>query len=137
MDTFPSKTIMKHSKCLVMMITLIVFQYQSIMGQLEDWPKVGCHRVSYTRKVQIPDCIEFSLTTNACRGFCESFAVPSSFAIGAHRPTNNHQPVTSVGQCCNIMDSEEVKVKVLCLNGIRDVNFKSATNCSCFHCKKL
>lgn len=120
---------------------------------------VGCFLVGYTRKVTIPDCIEFPLTTNACRGYCESFAVSSNFAIGMHRPD---QPViihyyrtfqsqlkiyfvlfilfklqiTSVGQCCNIMDSEEVKVKVRCLEGVREVTFRSATSCSCFHCKK-
>ncbi|XP_053695840.1 thyrostimulin alpha-2 subunit [Sabethes cyaneus] len=100
----------------------------------EAWQKPGCHKVGHTRKVSIPDCVEFSITTNACRGFCESFAVPSApFAVGTHRPS---QPVTSVGQCCNIMDTEDVSVRVLCVNGIRNLTFKSATNCSCYHCKK-
>jgi hypothetical protein len=45
---------------------------------------------SFTRQVQIPECVEFSLTTNACRGYCESYAVSSNFAVGAHRPD---QPV--------------------------------------------
>ncbi|KAG5669644.1 hypothetical protein PVAND_017528 [Polypedilum vanderplanki] len=96
-------------------------------------PKLGCHLVGYTRKVNIPGCIEFSVTTNACRGFCESFAVSSKFAVGPHRP---EQPIISVGQCCNIMENEELKVKVRCLEGIREVTFGSATSCSCFHCKK-
>lgn len=72
------------------------------------------HRTGHTRKISIPDCIEFMITTNACRGYCESFAIPSAFAIGVHRP---EQPITSVGQCCNIMESEDVQVKVRCLDG--------------------
>lgn len=89
--------------------------------------------MGYTRKVSIPDCIEFSLTTNACRGYCESYAVSSNFAVGHHRAD---QPITSVAQCCNIMDTEEVKIMVGCLEGKREVKFKSATGCSCYHCKK-
>ena len=94
---------------------------------------VGCHLKGYTRKISIPDCIEFNLTTNACHGLCESFAISSNFALGVHRAD---QPVTSVGQCCNMMDSEDVKVKVGCLEGNREFTFKSATSCSCHHCKK-
>ena len=56
--------------------------------------KTGCLQLGHTRKIQIPDCVEFNITTNACRGFCESFAVPSFFAM--HKPVQN-QPVTSVG----------------------------------------
>lgn len=46
------------------------------------------------------------------------------------------KPVTSVGQCCNIMESEDVLVQVNCVNGPRNLTFKSATKCSCYHCKK-
>ena len=60
---------------------------------------VGCHLVGFTRKVTIPDCIEFPLTTNACRGFCESFAVSSNFAIGPHRPD---QPVRNLKLICSV-----------------------------------
>lgn len=56
--------------------------------------RTGCLQLGHTRKIQIPDCVEFNITTNACRGFCESFAVPSFFAM--HKPVMN-QPVTSVG----------------------------------------
>ena len=59
----------------------------------------------HTRKISIPDCVEFHITTNACRGFCESWAVPS--ALDTLR-VNPHQAITSVGQCCNIMDTEDV-----------------------------
>jgi hypothetical protein len=102
--------------------------------------------------------VEFAITTNACRGFCESFALPSApFLTETHKPS---QPVTSVGQCCNIMETEDVRqsrfvalkwlivdffiyfftiqvsVRVLCLDGIRQLTFKSAVSCKCFHCKK-
>lgn len=70
------------------------------------------------------------MTTNACRGFCESWAVPSG------SKASSTQPVTSVGQCCNIMDTEPVEALVLCVDGVRTLTFKSAVNCSCYHCKK-
>lgn len=110
-------------------------QTQVVAGQTSSWLKPGCHKVGNTRKIRIPDCVEFSITTNACRGFCESYAVPSPpWGPGMLKPT---KPVTSIGQCCNIMESEDVNVRVLCLDGMRTLTFKSATNCSCYHCKKL
>lgn len=70
----------------------------------------------------------------ACRGFCESYAVPSPpLATGLIRPP---KPVTSIGQCCNIMESEDVNVRLNCLGGPKNLTFKSATKCSCYHCKK-
>ncbi|XP_050078795.1 thyrostimulin alpha-2 subunit [Anopheles maculipalpis] len=112
----------------------ILFCAIMLVKARETWQKPGCHKVGHTRKISIPDCVEFTITTNACRGFCESFAVPSApFALVGHKPP---QPVTSVGQCCNIMETEDVRVRVLCVNGIRNLTFKSATNCSCYHCKK-
>ncbi|PSN47146.1 Thyrostimulin alpha-2 subunit [Blattella germanica] len=89
--------------------------------------------IGHTRKISIPDCVEFHITTNACRGYCESWAVPS--ALDTLR-VNPHQAITSVGQCCNIMDTEDVEVRVMCLDGTRDLVFKSAKSCSCYHCKK-
>ncbi|KAK3927860.1 hypothetical protein KUF71_016145, partial [Frankliniella fusca] len=116
------------------------------------WKRPGCHRVVYnpppvslalraarckcaghTRKISIPDCVEFHITTNACRGFCESWSIPSALETLLVNP---HQPVTSVGECCNIMDTEDVTVRVMCLNGFRELTFKSAKSCSCYHCKK-
>jgi len=69
----------------------------------EFWFLICC--AGHTRKVSIPDCVEFTLSTNACRGYCESWSIPSSLETVAQNP---HQPVTSVGQCCNMMDTEEV-----------------------------
>lgn len=50
----------------------------------------GCHLIGYTREVSIPGCVDFTITTNGCRGFCESFAVSSNLATGIHKKT---QPV--------------------------------------------
>ncbi|KAL3268100.1 hypothetical protein HHI36_007227 [Cryptolaemus montrouzieri] len=94
------------------------------------WQKPGCHKVGHTRKISIPGCVEFKMTTNACRGFCESWAIPS------HPKPNPTQPVTSIGQCCNIMETEPAEARVLCVDGIRTLTFKSAVNCACYHCKK-
>lgn len=90
--------------------------------------------LGHTRKIEIPDCVQFTINTNACRGFCESYAVPSTpLAAGTLRPT---KPVTSIGQCCNIMESEDVNVRLNCMGGPKNLTFKSATKCSCYHCKK-
>ncbi|XP_060850434.1 thyrostimulin alpha-2 subunit [Rhopalosiphum padi] len=97
------------------------------------WQKPGCHKVGHTRKISIPNCVEFPITTNACRGYCESWAVPSPADTVMINP---HQRITSVGQCCNIMDTENVEVNVRCLEGVRKLVFKSALSCSCYHCKK-
>jgi hypothetical protein len=53
----------------------------------------------------IPDCVEFFITTHACRGYCESWSVPSEMDTVIANP---HQAITSVGQCCNIMETEDV-----------------------------
>ncbi|XP_045473873.1 thyrostimulin alpha-2 subunit [Harmonia axyridis] len=96
----------------------------------DGWKKPGCHKVGHTRKISIPDCVEFKMTTNACRGYCESWAIPS------HQKNNPAQPITSIGQCCNIMETENVEARVLCADGIRTLTFKSAISCACYHCKK-
>ncbi|TMW50918.1 hypothetical protein DOY81_003991 [Sarcophaga bullata] len=102
----------------------------------ETWLRPGCHKVGNTRKISIPDCVEFHITTNACRGFCESYAVPSmpwGAVGGLFKPP---KPVVSVGQCCNMMESEEIQKRVLCMGGMRNFTFQSAVSCSCYHCKK-
>ncbi|XP_053676202.1 thyrostimulin alpha-2 subunit-like [Anopheles nili] len=112
----------------------IIFCAIGLGNTLNTWENPGCHKVGFKQKISIPDCVEFSMIINACRGFCESFSMPSSpLALVGHKPP---EPVTSVGQCCNIMETEDVQVRVLCVNGIRNLTFKSATNCSCYHCKK-
>lgn len=88
------------------------------------------------RKIEIPDCVQFNISTNACRGYCESYAVPSTTSMAIGGLLRPPKPVTSVGQCCNIMESEDVKVALNCLDGPRILTFKSATKCSCYHCKK-
>uniref|UniRef100_A0A1B0BN57 Uncharacterized protein n=1 Tax=Glossina palpalis gambiensis TaxID=67801 RepID=A0A1B0BN57_9MUSC len=90
-------------------ITLLLLSILLVFAK-ENWIRPGCHKVGNTRKIAIPECVEFHITTNACRGFCESYAVPSaawsSAAVSSFfKPT---KPVISVGQCCNMMESEEV-----------------------------
>ncbi|XP_063384028.1 thyrostimulin alpha-2 subunit isoform X1 [Cydia fagiglandana] len=82
-------------------ILLITFS-QIFAG--EGWRKPGCHKTGHTREINIPDCVGFKITTNACRGYCESWSLPS-IMLGFKR-----HPVTSLGQCCNIMESEDVSV---------------------------
>ncbi|XP_037801426.1 thyrostimulin alpha-2 subunit [Penaeus vannamei] len=117
-------------KVLVVLVTCLV---ASTAALKHSWQTPGCHKVGHTRRISIPECVEFDITTNACRGFCESWSVPSAWQTLLYNP---HQIVTSIGQCCNIMDTEDVKVKVMCIEGPRELVFKSARTCACFHCKK-
>ncbi|KAJ9582802.1 hypothetical protein L9F63_022843 [Diploptera punctata] len=119
--------------CSLVLVFFLILVLLSRTSARDAWERPGCHKVGHTRKISIPDCVEFHITTNACRGFCESWAVPS--ALDTLR-VNPHQAITSVGQCCNIMDTEDVEVRVMCLDGTRDLVFKSAKSCSCYHCKK-
>lgn len=59
----------------------------------------------HTQRISIPDCVEFDITTNACRGYCVSYSIPSNEET---LRVNPNQLLTSVGQCCNIMETEDV-----------------------------
>ncbi|XP_022238386.1 thyrostimulin alpha-2 subunit-like [Limulus polyphemus] len=107
--------------------------YGSLSVKGFAWQRPGCHKVGHTRHISIPDCVEFDITTNACRGYCVSYSIPSTEET---LRINSNQAVTSIGQCCNIMETEDVKVEIMCLEGPRDLVFKSARTCACFHCKK-
>ncbi|XP_015608427.1 thyrostimulin alpha-2 subunit [Cephus cinctus] len=118
------------SLCIIFFLFFLSF---SSIANSAVWAKPGCHVVGHTRKIRIPNCVEFQMTTNACRGFCESWAVPTTLEALLVNP---NQPITSVAQCCNMMETEDIQVSVLCLGGIKELTFKSAKSCSCFHCKK-
>ncbi|XP_029343078.1 thyrostimulin alpha-2 subunit [Acyrthosiphon pisum] len=120
------------SAAMILIFILAVLPSPLATGS-NTWQKPGCHKVGHTRKISIPNCVEFPITTNACRGYCESWAVPSPADTVMINP---HQRITSVGQCCNIMETENVEVNVRCLEGVRKLVFKSALSCSCYHCKK-
>lgn len=36
----------------------------------------------------------------------------------------------------SVFASMQVSVRVMCLNGFRELTFKSAKSCACYHCKK-
>ncbi|XP_070068814.1 thyrostimulin alpha-2 subunit isoform X1 [Drosophila takahashii] len=141
MDTRLSSTVatMRSAKFLLLLCCSSWFMPggSSTVGK-DAWLRPGCHKVGNTRKISIPDCVEFTITANACRGFCESYSVPSVSWMGASMAAlfKPPRPVVSVGQCCNMMKSEEIQRRVLCIEGIRNVTFKSAVSCSCYHCKK-
>ncbi|KAK3599629.1 hypothetical protein CHS0354_029086 [Potamilus streckersoni] len=98
-----------------------------------SWERPGCHRVGLTIEKQIhPDCLVFNVTYNACRGFCKSQAYPSP--IQTLLANENHF-ITSRAECCRITETEDVKVKVKCIQGIREVTFKSAKSCACSTCQ--
>lgn len=68
--------------------------------------KIVC-LTGHTRRIEIPGCVQFDMTTNACRGFCVSYSVPSGIETMLLNPK---QTTTSVGQCCNIVQSEDVSL---------------------------
>lgn len=117
---------------LLIVTLLLAAGMHSVRGSI--WEKPGCHKVGesplvqspfltfevttfpsfrslashvagHTRTVSIPDCVKFQITTNACRGFCVSYSIPSDAAVLG---VNSNQLVTSVGQCCNILESQDV-----------------------------
>ncbi|XP_071162321.1 thyrostimulin alpha-2 subunit-like [Mytilus edulis] len=100
---------------------------------LHRWERAGCHRVGHSRSVQIPGCVEFNVTTTACRGFCLSYAIPSPSRTLLTNPL--HQ-VTSRAECCSIEATHDVVVAVRCIDGVREVTFKSATTCACNLCRR-
>ncbi|UXI17284.1 Lysosomal-trafficking regulator [Sarcoptes scabiei] len=97
------------------------------------WEQKGCHIVGHTQKIDIPGCIIFKLTSNACRGYCVSYAIPSNKEMIQY---NSKQLITSIGNCCAMTETEVMNVRVLCRDGPKNIKFKSATKCGCFHCKK-
>lgn len=59
------------------------------------WKKPGCHKVGHKRDIKIEGCSQFTLFSNACRGFCESYAVPAPPELFYALKIN----ITSIGQC--------------------------------------
>nr|QUP51995.1 glycoprotein alpha-2 [Urechis unicinctus] len=96
------------------------------------WSTAGCHRLGHTREIHIPNCVKFRVTTNACRGYCTSYAFPSPSWVTDVNP--NHQ-VTSRGECCSITSTHDVHVNVRCTTGIERLTFKSAASCNCDVCR--
>jgi hypothetical protein len=65
-----------------------------------------CGGTGHTRVVKIPDCVPFQVTTNACRGFCLSYAIPSPTHTLAYNPS---YIITSRAECCGIVDTQDVR----------------------------
>ena len=65
----------------------------------------------HTRGVKIPGCVPFQVTTNACRGFCLSYAIPSPTHTVAYNP---NYIITSRAECCGIIDTHDVSIKFAC-----------------------
>ena len=63
-----------------------------------------------TRPVHIPGCVVFNVTLNACRGFCESFAIPSPSLTLRVNPKHE---ITSRAECCSMKETHDVSTCVL------------------------
>ncbi|GBP78265.1 Thyrostimulin alpha-2 subunit [Eumeta japonica] len=115
--------------------------------------------LGYTRQENITDCVSFRVTTNACLGYCESWSLPS-IVFGFKRHPVTSQRHANIGQMSRQRASQTVRrdavggqtlsrgrrmsmrpnrvsYKVLCLDGERNLVYKSATSCACYHCQKL
>ncbi|GIX89149.1 u16-Sparatoxin-Hju1a_1 [Caerostris darwini] len=92
----------------------------------------GCHMFGHTRTVKINGCVQFTLTTNACRGFCPSYSTPSPEWI---KQSNPKQVIWSVAQCCNIMETEDCLLLVYATNDPPTAEIEMALSCSnnCIH----
>ncbi|XP_048732264.1 thyrostimulin alpha-2 subunit-like isoform X2 [Ostrea edulis] len=113
---------------------IFFFLIQSVFGSFDprSFQKAGCFRMGHTRIVQIPGCLQFNVTTNACRGFCESYAIPSSQRTLL---ANRRHFLTSRAECCGIEETHDITVSVRCANGLREVTFRSAKSCACSMCR--
>ncbi|XP_033733956.1 thyrostimulin alpha-2 subunit-like [Pecten maximus] len=114
-------------------IFLVLNTLTALTYSLHTWERPGCYKVANERTVQIPDCLQFNVTTNACRGFCVSYAIPSSPRT---RLINPSHIITSRSECCSIEETYDITVHVRCIEGIREVVFKSAKRCACSICRR-
>lgn len=64
----------------------------------------------HSRSVQIAGCVEFIVTTNACRGFCLSYAIPSSSRTLVRNPQHK---ITSRAECCSIEETHDVSITLV------------------------
>lgn len=123
----------------VIFVTLTIYAGLEVFAtENTKWKRPGCHKVGHRREIKIQGCTQFTLNSNACRGFCESYAVPAPPLLSM--PNKVMQNITSIGQCCNMMEEEDITVLVSCLSDEgewenRNVTFKSAKTCGCYLCK--
>ncbi|XP_069119094.1 thyrostimulin alpha-2 subunit-like [Argopecten irradians] len=114
-------------------IFLVLNTFTALTYSLHSWERPGCYKVANQRTVQIPDCLQFNVTTNACRGFCLSYTIPSSQRT---RLINPSHVITSRSECCSIEETYDIIARVRCIEGIREVVFKSAKKCACSICRR-
>ncbi|RWS28004.1 hypothetical protein B4U80_02213 [Leptotrombidium deliense] len=76
---------------------------------------------SHTQLIEIAGCPKFKLTTNACRGYCLSYTVPSNQDIISLNPL---QRLTSVGSCCTMGETEDVAIIAILL-GTKELNLRT------------
>ncbi|KAK2189025.1 hypothetical protein NP493_110g05021 [Ridgeia piscesae] len=120
---------MLHKRHLAILLCVV---FSMTASGRKPWEEPGCHLVGNTRTIYIPGCVAFHVTTNACRGFCSSFAFPSTSATLQNNPLH---VITSRAECCTIDTTHDVTVRVRCIKGYRKLTFKSAASCSCSTCR--
>ncbi|XP_071801535.1 thyrostimulin alpha-2 subunit-like isoform X2 [Asterias amurensis] len=95
------------------------------------WERSGCHLVGYSTLVQIPGCHKTRVDMNACRGYCVTYTLLSTF----NQIVSNNIRYSSRGTCCAIGDTHDVIVILACENNEqKSVTYKSAASCSCTLC---
>ncbi|XP_013094496.1 thyrostimulin alpha-2 subunit-like isoform X2 [Biomphalaria glabrata] len=130
-----SNVFRRSSSCYINIALLVLFAVTVTSGERgrHSWEAPGCHLVGHTRTVSIPGCVPFEVTTNACRGFCVSYAIPSPPQTLAFNP---NFLITSRAECCGFVDTHDVNVWVACVDGYQQKTFKSARSCACSICRR-
>lgn len=94
---FVQKDLENQTKMKLQTFAAIIFCIATASSNPNDmkWKKPGCHKVGHKRDIKIEGCSQFTLYSNACRGFCESYAVPAPPELMGLMKIN----ITSIGQC--------------------------------------
>ena len=80
----------------------VVFVRQSVTDMLT----LSSFSISgHSRPIEIKGCVSFHVTTNACRGYCVSYAFPS---LSKTRLNNPYHIITSKSRCCSISKTHDV-----------------------------
>lgn len=66
---------------------------------------------AHKREVKIPGCVNFWVETNACIGYCKSFAFPSPKNTLTANPDHL---ITSMSSCCTMVETHDVSIN-LCI----------------------
>ncbi|XP_035691072.1 thyrostimulin alpha-2 subunit-like isoform X1 [Branchiostoma floridae] len=114
-------------------LLLAILLSSSDMGRAQaPWYRPGCHLVGVDKTVEVPGCQRQTVRVNACRGYCESIAFPSSGTT--RQGSSGNHVITSRATCCDIASTHVVNFSLRCGNLLVPKTLYSAASCSCSIC---